>query len=295
MREISLGPFSRLLLPVVASFVLGLAEPTLAKPKVKVAVATKQKFERKVVYAARLEPHRRVRQQSLFQGKVKKHLVEPGAKVRRGQAIMTLERLTLGQDFSGYTVKSHISGRINDIFLDPGMEFATGAELFEILDLSKLVANFGISDKDRDTVEQGNVAVAFGEGFEVAGKVERLGFAADPATGLFPLEAHFPPQAPLRAGQFVKIQVGTRSFEGVTIPRLSVVQKFGKPHVFVVKKPGAVELRELQLGPDLGSMVGITGGIAEGEAFVLEASENLQDGVEVDVEDSGEQRRGRRG
>jgi RND family efflux transporter MFP subunit len=93
--------------------------------------------------------------------------------------------------------------------------------------------------------------------------------------------------AQLRAQQFVRARVVWRTFQGITVPVLSVVRVNGQPFVFVARdKNGqlAAEQRLVQVGPIVGNDITIRSGLTAGERVVVSGVQKLANGAPIRAE-----------
>ncbi|MGH0030517.1 MAG: efflux RND transporter periplasmic adaptor subunit [Myxococcota bacterium] len=95
--------------------------------------------------------------------------------------------------------------------------------------------------------------------------------AVDPRTGTFTLEADFPnPEDLVLAGQFARVRAEVQVIQdAVLVPQRSVTELQGLFRVFVVGEDGVVELRPVELGPEVDQLRVVTG-VEAGERVALE-------------------------
>lgn len=124
--------------------------------------------------------------------------------------------------------------------------------------------------------------VLFGEGV-----LESLDNQIDATTGTLKLKARFDNEAELLIpNQFVNIRLRVERLENaVLIP--SAALQFGSRgnFAYVVGEDSKVELRVVEVGPSDGERTVITQGLAAGERVVMEGTDRLRDGAEVEVVD----------
>ena len=265
------------------------------EPTVQITKAREQRLQREVHYAGRMQPAHRVTHSVSFRGKVARSLVSEGAVVKKGQTILVLQREAESGEFMASRARANISGVLEEIKVSPGHEFSTGTVLFEILDLSKLKVKLTISDKDVGFVKTGGSAFAYpDDNQKVEGVIKRVGrVVGDQSSGL-PVELEFEPSPDLFPGQFVKLQLGARSFQGITIEKRAIQQKFGQTQVFRLGPDNKVELVPIKTGPEFGKWVGVTSGLNKDDSIVVEADQELQDGIQVKVKEKPKGSRKRR-
>lgn len=106
----------------------------------------------------------------------------------------------------------------------------------------------------------------------------------DAATGTLLLEASFPnPEKIVRPGQFARVRATTEVMrDAVLVPQRSVIQTQSVTSVAVVGDDDVVELRQVEMGPRVGSMWVVTSGLARGERVVVEGVQKVRHGVAVE-------------
>ena len=109
---------------------------------------------------------------------------------------------------------------------------------------------------------------------------------ADPATQMVLVKAavdNRPGQ--LRAGQFVRVRLIWRQYEGLAVPVLAIMRRAGQPFVWVVDQGagGALtaSLRPIELGPIQGQTYPVTRGLAAGDRIVTSGVQKLRPGAHV--------------
>lgn len=122
----------------------------------------------------------------------------------------------------------------------------------------------------------------FGEGV-----LESLDNQIDATTGTLKLKARFDNEAELLIpNQFVNIRLRVETLENATLIPSEALQFGSRGHFsYVVGDDSKVQLRVLEVGPSNGEHTVILAGLAEGERVVLEGTDRLRDGAEVEVVD----------
>ncbi len=109
---------------------------------------------------------------------------------------------------------------------------------------------------------------------------------ADPATQMVLVKAAVDNRAGrLRAGQFVRVRLIWRQYEGLAVPVLAIMRRAGQPFVWVVDQGagGALTaaLRPVELGAIQGQTYPVTGGLAAGDRIVTSGVQKLRPGAHV--------------
>src|SRR5690606_27763839 len=122
----------------------------------------------------------------------------------------------------------------------------------------------------------------FGEGV-----LESLDNQIDTTTGTLKLKARFDNEAELLIpNQFVNVRLRVETLQDATLIPSEALQFGSRGHfAYVVGDDNKVQLRILEVGPSNGEHTVIHAGLAEGERVVLEGTDRLRDGAEVEVVD----------
>ena len=115
------------------------------------------------------------------------------------------------------------------------------------------------------------------------GKVDFVDREVDTTTGAMLIQASFDnPEKLLRPGQFVRVRVNAQMVkDGILIPQRCVMELQGLHNVYVVDASNKAEIREITVGPKVGSNWLITEGLKPGEKVVYEGLQKVKDGIEV--------------
>ncbi|MBE7927796.1 MdtA/MuxA family multidrug efflux RND transporter periplasmic adaptor subunit [Pseudomonas saudiphocaensis] len=122
----------------------------------------------------------------------------------------------------------------------------------------------------------------FGEGV-----LESLDNQIDTTTGTLKLKARFDNEAELLIpNQFVNVRLRVETLQDATLIPSEALQFGSRGHfAYVVGEDNKVQLRILEVGPSNGEHTVVHAGLAEGERVVLEGTDRLRDGAEVEVVD----------
>jgi len=136
------------------------------------------------------------------------------------------------------------------------------------------------SEKDKAVLE---LILSDGSLYPQKGKVDFIDRDVDPTTGAILLQASFPnPDGLLRPGQFAKVKVHVESVkDAILLPQRCVMELQGHYNVYVVGADNTVAIREITVGPKIGSLWLITDGLQPGEKVVYEGLQKVKDGTSV--------------
>jgi membrane fusion protein (multidrug efflux system) len=202
--------------------------------------------------------------------------------LRVREAELELAKLQLS-----YTrVRSPIEGRVVRRFVDLGANVVPGMPLFEVMDVTPLLARVHIPAKRMGFIAAGQTMEVRLEGTEepLAGAVSLVSPIVDPATGTVKVTAEIRryPRG-TRAGDFAEIRIVTATHDGaILVPSCAVFEEQGKDILYVVEGGKAVR-RVVETGFIDGDLTEILEGVAERDLVVVKGQRQLQDGGGVDV------------
>ncbi len=105
---------------------------------------------------ARARPHL-----APFASKISKLHVKPGARVRKGSALVTLRRLDPSRDFSDFTVVSNAEGLVSEVFFPEGADVSASTVLVSLVSSDRWESEVWVSDKKIHRVRPGMRASAW--------------------------------------------------------------------------------------------------------------------------------------
>lgn len=109
----------------------------------------------------------------------------------------------------------------------------------------------------------------------VEGTVSSIGVLLDTAVRRAPVYVELDPEDRelLRAGMFARALIGASAVDGITVPTDAVLIKDGdKTIVYVERRPGVFEAREVEIGHGFESRVEITSGLHSGERVAMKGA-----------------------
>lgn len=126
--------------------------------------------------------------------------------------------------------------------------------------------------------------LADGTTYEHHGFPTKVDRSIDPTTGSLTIEAEFPnPDNLLRPGMFARVRFDAAEIDGaMLVPQRAVNELQSAHRVFVISPDDKVEVRQVQVGPRLGSNWIIESGIAPGERIAVEGLLRVRPGMVVE-------------
>lgn len=200
------------------------------------------------------------------------------AQVRQARA--ELEELRIRQQQT--RVYSPLSGWVGRRYVDPGALVNANTPLVTVLQLSTMVAEMSVPEKDLAKLRVGNrttVTVDALEGRTYEGHLARISPLLDPATRSGSVEIEIPnADGQLKAGMFARIQMDLGAArEALVVPRDAVVLRGQQAGVNVLVSD-RVQFRSIQTGASTEAGVEVLQGLQEGTTVVTRGSQGLKDG-----------------
>jgi RND family efflux transporter MFP subunit len=220
-----------------------------------------------------------------------------GAAVRTTEANVEQARLNLG-----FTkVRSLVTGIAGRAQMQVGSLVGQSTGLTTVSQVNPVKVYFSISEQEylglsgrvkaggkADLLRSGNsipLQLTLGNGniYPYKGQIVFVDRQVNPQTGTIQIAGSFPnPQNLLRPGQFGRIKAETEvRHDALLIPQRAVNELQGSYQVAVVDSNNTVQIRNVALGPQLGSHLIITSGINPNERVVTEGVSKLKDGMRV--------------
>jgi len=199
-------------------------------------------------------------------------------KARLDSASLNLERCT---------VRSPISGIINELYIDKGKYVNVSDPIAEVLQMDKVKVKVGIPESDVS-------AVAHVEDFEVkldaldgrTFKAEKyfLSLASDPQARLYNLELRLDnPFGEILPDMFARVEILKQEIENtLSVPLYSIITLNDSQVVYVVND-SQVHSRKVQVGIQEGWRIEITEGLKAGDQVIVVGHRSVSDGQKVNV------------
>lgn len=221
-------------------------------------------------------------------------LIEEGARIEdiemaRFQVKQAEARVSLAKKRLDDTrIKSPIRGIVSRRMVDGGDLAALGTEIANVVDVTKVETEVGVTEKDLPYLRlesRVEATIMAYPGRFFSGTTVFIGVKADNATGTFPLKVEFDnPQGLLKPGMVAEVKIERETFENVVaIPQEAVLDKVRRKVVFVIENEKSIE-RSVELGPFVKEEVVVKKGLAPGEIFVIIGQQSLKNGSTVRIE-----------
>jgi membrane fusion protein (multidrug efflux system) len=153
----------------------------------------------------------------------------------------------------------------------------------QYLQLARYGLMQGAVDRPDSTKTPLSLILADGSTYGQMGRVDFIDRGVDPTTGAILLQASFPnPDELLRSGQFARVRGLVRVVrDGILVPQRSISELQGLFRVYVVGENDTVTLREIAVGPTVGSFRLVRDGLEAGERIVYEGVQRMREGMTI--------------
>ncbi len=216
------------------------------------------------------------------------------AQVKQAEAALTQAQIQLS-----YTdIRAPIAGRVGrSRFTVGALVGPQSPPLAAIVRGDPVYVDFPVSQRTlldfrRKAAEQGRsrdvvvrLILADGSLYSRAGTIDFLDVRANPGTDTVTVRAVFPnPDGVLVPGQFANVTVeSVRPVAALVVPQSAIQVDQAGAYVLVVDNRHKVEVRRIQAGPPEGGGVVVERGLKAGEQVVVEGSQKVRPGQEVQV------------
>jgi RND family efflux transporter MFP subunit len=188
----------------------------------------------------------------------------------------------------GYTdLTADNDGVISAIGADPGQVVGAGQMVVRLAQPGEREAVFNLAEATfknppkNPTVE---VALVSNPDIKTEGKVRYISPQADPATRTYTVRVSLPDAPPqMRLGANVIGSVTVNQGSSITIPGSALLQKDGRPAVWLVDKNGTVELKPITVQRYQDDSVVVGDGLAQGDVVVTAGVQKLLPGQKVSL------------
>jgi len=183
-------------------------------------------------------------------------------------------------------VRSPISGVIADRGVNVGDVAGSGAALFSIVDISRVVARANVPVNEAAMLRRGQSAVIKVPGAEAAGKVTVVSPAVDANTTTVQVwveAANQGEQLKLGSTATVRIQAGDVN-DAVIVPVSALLASDeGGEKVMVASADGTAQERKVETGIRSGDDVQIVSGLKAGEKVIVRGGLGLDDKAKIEI------------
>ncbi|MBW6520716.1 MAG: efflux RND transporter periplasmic adaptor subunit [Desulfoarculaceae bacterium] len=202
----------------------------------------------------------------------------------QAQARLHLSKVALDKS----TLRSPVDGVLDRLLVDRGEYVSEGDAAVVVMQVDRLRALVDVPEKEILDLAVGGKALIFaapvrGEGGPgLAGEIIHLAYGADPATRTYLAKIAMDNSAEtLRPGMIVQVAFSRRELtQVVAVPLYALVDRDGVKVVYV-EEGGKALLRQVKVGPIIGSLAVIEEGLAPGEHLIVKGQHLVNSGASV--------------
>ena len=222
------------------------------------------------------------------------------ARVKASSAQARLARAT--ERLGDYRVSAPWAGLVSRVYVTVGDFVGARAPLVELFDPQSLVLRFAVPERSAARVQSGApIATTLDAhpGRTLAAKVTRIYPDIDHRTHTRTVEGTIAADVALAPGMFARLRLTLATVpDALTVPVEAVVQRQGKPVVFVIAsdripaassrsaegaRTGIARQRPVKLGLEVDGVVQVVEGVKKGEPVAVAGHNRLRDGKQVRV------------
>jgi RND family efflux transporter MFP subunit len=183
-------------------------------------------------------------------------------------------------------VRSPISGVVADRGVNVGDVAGSGAALFSIVDISRIVARANVPVNEAAMLRQGQSAVITGPDGDVEGKVVVVSPSVDANTTTVQVwveAANQGEELKLGSTVTVKIQAGDVADAAIVPVSALLASDEGGEKVMVAAADGTAQERKVETGVRNGDDVQIVSGVKPGEKVIVRGGLGLDDKAKIEI------------
>ena len=194
------------------------------------------------------------------------------------------------------TVRAPFTGRIDTNAVEVGNYVVAGqTSLVKISNTDPVYVQFTMAEPEYlklSAAQDGNGGAALdnltavlsdGSTYDIKGKIAEVNRGINDSTGTLTIKAIFSnPVRRLLPGMFAHVQAtaGIKK-DALLIPKRAVTEMLYKKFVYVVGSDNKVTMKEITLGPSVGRLFMVEGGLNGDETIVVEGTGKVRQGAEV--------------
>ncbi len=178
------------------------------------------------------------------------------------------------------------AGNISNLFVSLGQVINPNQAVAQITDASTLILKTGVGETQIAKLKKGQlVEISYpGMSKSLMAVVRGFGISPLPGSATYPIEIELKNKDNLMPGMVVSARILSNRLENklfTTITNIS--REFDRSYVFIMGEDNTVTKREVQLGQVIGENVMILSGVVSGDRIVISGTENLEDGMKVQI------------
>jgi len=224
-------------------------------------------------------------------GKVSEKRVEEGMPVRKGEAILLVDRDEVGLKFEPAPVEAPLSGLVGRVYVDIGTAVTPQTPVALVVNVEQVRVKLDIPEKYLSLLSTQLLAEVSVDAWPdqiFTGRVSTISPVVDLDTRTAPIEAMVTnPGARLKPGMYARVQIVLKENRAATIvPREALIGRGEDLTTYVVREKTA-RLLAVKIGIRKGSELEVLEGLSPGDMVVVMGQQRLRDGAPVLVEANG--------
>lgn len=258
---------------VSAGDIIAKVDDEVIAANVLTAEANYEQFEKDIARLKRLSEENAVTRRDLEQAEI-------GLKKAKADLITAKKML------SNTSIKSPISGYINNDYITVGQVLGGGSPVCEIVNNNKLKLNIRISEREVYKIKPGQpvaIRLTVFPDQQFTGRITSIAEKAD-AVLKFNVEITVDNDvnAHLKSGLFAEAELPVTNEENLIINKASIVGSMESPVVYVAKNGKAIK-RQLVIGQSNDKQVEVLSGLSEDDQVIVSGQMNLKDGDDIKI------------
>ncbi len=185
------------------------------------------------------------------------------------------------------SVKSPISGVIDDKFMNKGEMASTGAPILSIIDISRVKISAGVPESYVSKIKKGqhvNVTIDVIPGAEFDGEISYLAPALDPGSRTFEIELTISNRDRiLKPGMNANIEISQSDYTDAIVVPQDLIIDYGEEKFVYVLEGDVAKKRDVKVGGREGNNVLITSGLNAGDKLITEGYQSVKDNEKVQI------------
>lgn len=226
-----------------------------------------------------LDPDRRAHVTTRISGRVEQLFAAIGSRVEKGQKLALIQSRQPGDPPPEIEVNAPVGGIVNARNISVGDAVEPNTELFDLVDLSKVIVLAQVYEEDVGKVKTGQTARVTALSYpdlELTGTVTFLGLELDPATRTLPVWVMVDnPEGKMRVGMFTKANLLlAENPDLLTVPTETILEEGGEKFVFV-QTGDTFKRQDVQTGVADDRFIEIKDGLVPGDAVVTSGQREI--------------------
>lgn len=229
--------------------------------------------------SVKVDPDRHAHMTTRISGRVEELFARVGDHVEKGGKLAVIQSRQLGDPPPQVTVTAPVGGVINQRAVALGDAVDPNTELFDIVDLSKVIVVAQVYEEDIGRVKLGQsariVALSY-PNLTFKGRVTFIGLELDPDTRTLPVWLEVDnPEGRLRTDMFVKATLLlAENTDVLSVPKPAVLEEGGEKFVFV-RTGDTFDRVDIQTGAEDDRDVEVKDGLVPGDEVVTQGEREL--------------------